>query len=362
MGQQLRHVASRRLRKPITGQSQHQRRRLHDGQDVSDIGRTGDVGFHLDHRRTRPRPLEHPAHAHVSGRREPRHHHAEHLALPPVLVQALHRPVVCLDLLGIPPANELIHRRRAPALRERDDEHERVHSVGVLRREHGDVQARFVRGVDGRAVKACRIHHRAQVSRSLLKRRDMVDRIRQAHPELVVHQTLAAVGDAHKRVDESRVRPPEIQVPKARDDVDHPTLARTEPLEGDAPPLPDYVSHLGRDLHPERDPKSDPRSAHQRYISLAPATHSVCAASRTLAFAGGRSPRSSACCHQGRTDVALYLVKCSGAFCRAFSRTRFLSQAPSRPRRQRVFAPPPRLTTRPPRCFVRVVSLGDRVV
>ena len=37
---------------------------------------------------------------------------------------------------------------------------------------------------------------------------------------------------------------------------------------------------------------------------------------------------------------------------------RLLTRTPSRARRIRVFGLPPRLTTRPPRCFVRVVSLG----
>src|SRR5437588_7006703 len=56
--------------------------------------------------------------------------------------------------------------------------------------------------------------------------------------------------------------------------------------------------------------------------------------------------------------MALHLVKCSGVFSRVFSRVRFLSWEGSRARRQRVFGPSPRLTTRPPRCFVRLVSLG----
>jgi hypothetical protein len=56
--------------------------------------------------------------------------------------------------------------------------------------------------------------------------------------------------------------------------------------------------------------------------------------------------------------MALHIVKCSGVFSRALSRMRFLSRDESRARRQRVFGLSARLTTRPPRCFVRVVSLG----
>jgi len=51
--------------------------------------------------------------------------------------------------------------------------------------------------------------------------------------------------------------------------------------------------------------------------------------------------------------LALYLVKCSGLF----SRAGLLVQTPSRARRQRVLALALRPTTRPPRCFVRVVGL-----
>ena len=60
----------------------------------------------------------------------------------------------------------------------------------------------------------------------------------------------------------------------------------------------------------------------------------------------------------GLTYVALHIVKCYRVVSRAIRRNRFLSQSPSRPRCERVFALAPRLTTRPPRCFVRVVSLG----
>ena len=56
--------------------------------------------------------------------------------------------------------------------------------------------------------------------------------------------------------------------------------------------------------------------------------------------------------------LALYLVKCYGVFYGVFYGVQLLTWTPSRARRIRVLGLSPRPTTRPPRCFVRVVGLG----
>ena len=97
-------------------------------------------------------------------------------------------------------------------------------------------EARIVAGTNGRADKSGRIHHLAQVGRALLNRRNMVDRVRQPRPELVIQHALTALSLPRQRLARARVGPEEVQVPKPRRDHNQPPVTRTETLECDALP------------------------------------------------------------------------------------------------------------------------------
>jgi hypothetical protein len=79
--------------------------------------------------------------------------------------------------------------------------------------EHHRCEAAVADRTDRRALKPVRVHHRAQVGRPLLERRDVIDRIRQSKAELVKHQHLTAISGLRRHLIEARVRPQQIEVP-----------------------------------------------------------------------------------------------------------------------------------------------------